>query len=218
MPRSRFRGPCVDCRASVPGGTDPRPLLVLLHGDNETAASLFEVWVASAEARGIAVLALACPNAEGCAAKSWWKWNGDPAYLMDQVQALARSQWIDSDRLWIVGWSGGASYIGYRTQEIERSFAAIVLHGGGIPPADSRCATPRANIYFLVGDANPLHRLAVELRDYYVGCDHEVTWTLLKGADHQSERRALPSKETAILDWLESQRRVTATPRGGLTP
>ena len=205
--RSRIHGPCADCRASLPGGTDARPLLVLLHGDNETAEGVFEDWAAAAEARGIAVLAPACPRDEGCTERSWWKWNGNPSYLLEQVRALADAQWLDADRLWIFGWSGGASYIGYRTQEIERTFAAVVIHGGGIRPADPACAEPHASVYFLVGDANPLHSLAVQLRDYYVRCNHDVTWTLLKGADHQAERRALPAKRAMILDWLMTKRK-----------
>jgi hypothetical protein len=96
-----------------------------------------------------------------------------PQYAIASPRGRA-SQRIDPDRLWIVGWSGGASYIGHRTQEIERSFA--VIHGGGIRPAYADCTSPRASVYFLVGDANPLHNLAVQLRDYYVGCDHDVTW------------------------------------------
>ena len=36
-----------------PGRADPRPLLVLLHGDNETASSMFDAWVPAAEARAV---------------------------------------------------------------------------------------------------------------------------------------------------------------------
>jgi predicted esterase len=206
----RANGPCEGCRVSVPGVSDPRPLLVLLHGDNETAASMFDAWAPAAEARAIAVLALACPLSEGCTDKSWWRWNGDPSYLLGEIHQLRSLQRIDPERMWIVGWSGGASYIGYRTQEIERSFAAIVLHGGGIRPADPSCSTPKASVYFLVGDANPLHNLAVQLRDHYASCEHDLTWNLLKGADHDGERRALASRRVAILDWLVGKRRPAA--------
>jgi predicted esterase len=204
-PRRR-PGPCADCVASLPDGSDPRPLLVLLHGDGETASSMFEAWQASAAARRVAVLALACPAAEGCGSRSWWRWNGEPEWLVRQVSAFAELRAIDRERMWIVGWSGGASYIGFRTQEIERSFAAIVLHGGGVPPARGICPTTSAPIYFLVGDANPLHSLAVRLRDHYETCKNDLTWMLLKGADHEGERRALPAHREAILDWLATKR------------
>ena len=209
----RLDGPCPGCRVSLPGGADPRPLLVLLHGDNETASSMFDAWAPAAEARAVAVLALTCPLSEGCTQQSWWQWNGDPAYLREQIRFVTDRQPIDPARMWIAGWSGGASYIGYRTQEIERMFSAIVIHGGGIRPAFASCSNPQASVYFLVGDANPLHNLAVQLRDYYVGCGHDLSWNLLQGATHDGERRALGSRIEGIFDWLATKRRaVSETP------
>lgn len=190
----------------LPPGTDPVPLIVLLHGDGETASAIAAAWGPSAKKRGFAVAALPCPKSEGCTAQSWWKWNGDPAWLLDQTRAVAELRPIDTERMWLVGWSGGGSYIGYRTQELERSFAALVIHGGGIPPALGTCPEVRAPVYFLVGDGNPLHQLAVRLRDHYDECGNEVVWTLLPGASHEGERRALPRHREAILDWLSTKR------------
>jgi poly(3-hydroxybutyrate) depolymerase len=202
---SHVRGPCARCVASLPAGDDPRPLLVLLHGDNETADMMFGEWSRAAEARRVAVLALQCPVSEGCTQQSWWKWGKDPAWLRDQVKAVGGLRAIDPDRVWIVGWSGGASYIGMWTQEIERSFAAIVIHGGGMPPADATCSPAKPGVLFLVGSSNPLHFLAERLRDHYKACQNPVTWTLLQHADHAGERRGLSSHREAILDWLASQ-------------
>jgi poly(3-hydroxybutyrate) depolymerase len=202
---THVRGPCTGCIASLPGGAEPRPLLVLLHGDNENAQTMFTEWGHAAEARRIAVLALQCPVSEGCTQQSWWKWGKDPAWLRDQVKAVGALRAIDPDRVWIVGWSGGASYIGMWTQEIERTFAAIVIHGGGTPPADVTCASTKPGVFFLVGSANPLHFLARRLREHYDACQNAVTWTLLAGADHQGERRGLSSHREAILDWLGAQ-------------
>jgi predicted esterase len=177
---------------------------------------MFDAWAPTAEARAVAVLALTCPLSEGCTQQSWWQWNGDPAYLREQIRFVTDRQPIDSERMWIAGWSGGASYIGYRTQEIERTFSAIVIHGGGIRPADSRCSTPQASVYFLVGNANPLHNLAVQLRDYYAGCGHDLSWNLLQGAGHDEERRALASRIGSILDWLVTKRRGNSNASVGL--
>jgi predicted esterase len=190
----------------LPPGSDPSPLLVLLHGDGETASAMAAAWGAGAKKRGIAMAALQCPKSEGCSAQSWWKWNGDPAWLLDQTRAIAELRPIDTDRMWLVGWSGGGSYIGYRTQELEGSFAALVVHGGGMPPAIATCPDVRAPVYFLVGDGNPLHQLAVRLRQHYDGCGNEVVWTLLPGGSHEDERRALPRYREAILDWLSTKR------------
>jgi predicted esterase len=207
---SRQSGPCEGCRSSLPSGSEPAPLLVLLHGDRESVTTMFDAWVADAEARGIAVLALACPRSEGCTQQSWWRWNGSPSWIGDQARALSERRAIDPARMWIVGWSGGASYIGYRTQEIERTFAAIVIHGGGMSPASGTCSTPKASVYFLVGSANPLHHLAEGLRAHYEGCGNDATWTLLRGAGHDGEWRALAKRREAILGWLSTRRMAPA--------
>jgi poly(3-hydroxybutyrate) depolymerase len=203
--------PCAGCIASLPASPDAAPLIVVLHGDGETPQDVFGSWEKHAAPRGIAVLAPACPVKEGCSADSWWKWNGDPGWLVDQASRLSELHAIDRQRLWLVGWSGGGSYIGYRTREFERTFAAIVIHGGGMPPATDACGDERVDVYFLVGDANPLHSLAVGLRDYYLRCNHDVTWTLLKKADHGGERKALEGHIDGMIDWLAARVRPADT-------
>jgi hypothetical protein len=62
--------------------------------------------------------------------------------------------------------------------------------------------------YFLVGDRNPLHALARELRAYVEGCQQRVVWDVLAGADHDGEARALTAKKAnQILDWLAENKR-----------
>jgi poly(3-hydroxybutyrate) depolymerase len=205
---TRRAGPCAGCQSSLPAADDPRPLLVVLHGDGESAASIFAEWEPAAAARRIVVFAPSCPHAS----RSWWKWDGDPAWLLRQIDALAQTRAIDRERMWLAGWSGGGTYIGWNTQELERTFAALVIHGGGVRPKHAACSDPKASIYFLGGDANPLHDLAEELHDFYARCGHEVAWTVVHGADHGGERRALLSRRDAILDWLATKQRIVAAP------
>ena len=198
--------PCKGCLASVPTTADagPTPLLVLLHGDSGHAPKqLVDAWERATAARGIALLALACPRELGCEG-SFWRWNGDPAWLGAQVRALDARVPIDPRRVWLLGWSGGASYLGYRLPELGEGFAAVVFHGGGIPPASSTCAARPLPSYFLVGDKNPLHGLAVRLRDEATRCAHDVTWDLLPGADHAGEWNARATHAAATLAWLEA--------------
>lgn len=199
--------PCTGCAASFPSGTAPAPLLVVLHGDSgHGPADLVKRWEPFAAPRDVGVLALQCPRDRGCKG-SFWQWDGDPAWLLSQVEAFAGRHPVDHERMWLAGWSGGASYIGMRTQTFEDRFAAIVVHGGGIPPRASGCAREKTPVAFLVGSTNPLHGLAVRLREHYDGCGDEVRWSLLPGADHAAEWKALDDHGGAILDWLEDKRR-----------
>ena len=168
-----------------------------MHGDNERAAVAAARWKPAAKAAGFELLALQCPEA------SWWKWNGDPQWVKDRV---AKVEGIDRDRIYAIGWSGGATYLGMRAQSWNDTFAAIVVHGGGIAPSDETCTTLPA--YFLVGDKNPLHHLAVRLHEFFVRCKSTVAWDVVRDGDHAKERRALTvNKARAILDWLSAHTR-----------
>src|SRR5258708_2851907 len=90
--------PCAGCLASLPPGDDPAPLLVVLHGDGENASGLFDKWRRWTDPRGIALLSLACPTTEGCRG-SWWRWNGDPAWLDEQIDRLSKRRVLDRQRL-----------------------------------------------------------------------------------------------------------------------
>ena len=180
------------------------PLLVVLHGDREKADVAARRWRAAARERGWAVFAPQCPRDRGCK-DSWWQWNGDPAWLVSQVDALTD---IDPTRVVLVGWSGGATYIGMHAQAWSERFSAVVIHGGGQGPLADGCASPALPAYFLVGDNNPLHGLAKDLHAYWSACTKDITWDLVRGGDHEREDRALDRKKAlAIIDWLAARPR-----------
>jgi predicted esterase len=207
--------PCAGCRLSLPPATstEPIPLLVVLHGDwGVGPAELLAAWAPHALPLGVGVLALACPRDRGCQG-SFWRWNGDPSWIDDAVAAVAAKRPIDRSRVWLAGWSGGASYMGLRAPQLQKTFAALVYHGGGIPPSEGGCGVidpkrPSAPVYFLVGDGNPLHGLAVSLRDRHRACGDDVTWRLVPRADHGGEWRALGTEGDAIVRWLLTKRRA----------
>jgi poly(3-hydroxybutyrate) depolymerase len=205
----KWTPPCAGCVLDVPAARDkPPPLLVVLHGDRERATTAIEKWRGAAHAKGWALLALQCPASEGCK-DSWWQWNGDPAWVAAQVDAVAKQVAIDRTRVALAGWSGGGSYIGQRARAWHAWFAAVVVHGGGIPSIDAECSARPLPAYFLVGDKNPLHHLAVKLKSYLEDCKQPVVWDLVKGGDHDREDRALDAKKSrAILDWLYARPRT----------
>ncbi|TKC95772.1 hypothetical protein [Polyangium fumosum] len=225
-PRRRVGYPCPGCLFDPPPeGATKAPLLVVLHGDApggktplvERDASPF---VAAAAARGVSLFAPMCPKAEGCRVGSFWQWSeGDPpGWIEAQIDAIGREYAIDADRVWIAGWSGGASFLGWNWARLGARYAAVVFVGGGIPPRESACApapTPTCAppAYFLVGDRNPLHHLARGLHERVAACTRDVTWDLLPGKDHGGEWRALGAKGKAdsLLDWLSARPRACNT-------
>jgi len=200
--------PCEGCTLDVPSRTEPMPLLVVLHGNRETADKAANRWRGAALARGWGVLALQCPRALGCDDQArWYKWRGDPDWVFEQIAAVDKQRPIDPTRMYIVGWSGGASYIGMMAPQWQRKFAAVVFHGGGQPPSGADC--PRElPAYFLVGNENPDHPAAQRLRDYWKRCGQDHEWDLIEGADHPEEAAALDAtKAMSILEWLARRSR-----------
>lgn len=219
-PRKNF--PCSDCLFfPVVDSKRPVPLLVVLHGDAPGGKKpLVErdsaPFVKAANERGIAVFAPYCPKARGCHVGSYWQWTeGDPpAWLDKQIEIIRKDVAIDPDRIWIAGWSGGASFLGYRYPSLAGRYAAVIFAGGGMPPASPSCPPCSPPAYFLVGDKNPLHHLAKDLRKNVQSCTADVTWDLLPGKEHGGEWRMLGRSEKVIemLDWLAKHPRTCPSP------
>jgi poly(3-hydroxybutyrate) depolymerase len=211
-PQIRQDFPCSGCLFVPPTAlAKPAPLLIVLHGDapggkNPLVSRDAAPFVQAAPERGIAVFAPKCPKEEGCAVGSFWQWTrGDPpAWIDKQIDSIRKDVSIDPDRIWIAGWSGGASFLGYWYPHLAQRYAAVIFAGGGMPPASATCSPCSPPAYFLVGDKNPLHHLAKDLKTNVLACTPEVTWDLLPGQDHAGEWRTLnrPSKVPELLDWL----------------
>jgi poly(3-hydroxybutyrate) depolymerase len=195
--------PCAGCITRVPslkGQAAPMPLVVVLHGDGGEPSRMVRLLRAEADKRGYLVLAVACPQDRGCAEQSWWRWDGSPAWLVEQVQALAAVWPVDPQRIFVMGWSGGASYLTSRMAEVPSLFSAVALGGGGMPSrADAACALRPAPIFMVSGDQNPLHDLARAARDALRSCHHEVRWVLLHRAGHAAEWLAFERAQVAAM-------------------
>lgn len=191
----------------VPPGDGPHPLLVVLHGDRQRASGAATRWRTAARKQEWALLALQCPASRRCK-DSWWKWNGDVQWVKDQVAAVAERVAIDRTRTYLAGWSGGATYLTMHAQSWTDTFAAVVMHGGGRHPDATDCPARPLPAYFLVGDRNPLHELAIDSRAFFERCKQDVVWDLVRDGDHDREDRALDApKAIAILDWLTAHSR-----------
>jgi pimeloyl-ACP methyl ester carboxylesterase len=210
--------PCKGCLFDPPAArSDRAPLLVVLHGDapgggTPKVARDASPWARAAAERGVALFAPMCPRELGCRAGSFWQWNeGDPpGWIAAQIDVIAKDHAIDPDRVWIAGWSGGASFLGWHFARLGERYAAVVFAGGGIPPKSAECPSCALPAYFLVGDKNPLHHLAVGLRERVAACEGERVWDLLPGKRHDGEWTALaaPGKAASLLDWLDKHPRA----------
>lgn len=211
-PAIRTDFPCKGCLVlPPPEGATNAPLLVVLHGDAPGGKTPLvkrdsEPFVKAAAERGVAVFAPMCPKEQGCLVGSFWQWTqGDPpAWIANQVEALRKEYALDANRTWIAGWSGGASFLGYRYDRLGERYAAVIFAGGGMPPASTTCAPCSPPAYFLVGNKNPLHHLAKDLKTNVLSCTNDLTWDLLPGNDHAGEWRTLGrvGKVGELFDWL----------------
>ncbi|HEX5059568.1 MAG TPA: PHB depolymerase family esterase [Kofleriaceae bacterium] len=203
------KAPCAGCTFEISSAaTEPVPLVVVMHGDTDTARQRAMKWRAAVERKGWALLALDCPDELGCD-RSWYKWDHDPAWVHEQVREVIAHHPIDRTRIYLVGWSGGATYIGMHLQAWPPTFAAAVIHGGGVEPLTSECPDRPFPAYFLVGDENPSHGGEKRLRAFFTACNEDVRWDLVRGADHAGEDAALTeAKADQILSWLETKRRA----------
>ncbi len=208
--------PCAGCTLAAPSErSGDLALLVTLHGDREHARSSPAAnWRDAAVARGFVVLGLQCPVSLGCEDGRWYKANPSPSWVAEQIDAVARELPIDRSRVYLAGWSGGASYLGMNAPAWDDQAAAVVYHGGGQPPiAGDECPGGQVPAYFLVGDGNPAHGAAKRLRSYLDRCKQELTWDLLPGAGHHDEAVALDrAKADQIIDWLEDHARPADRP------
>lgn len=225
---------CTGCTliSNGPDG-DVQPLVVVLHGDEGSPRKVGPLWTplgengvcrgdASApaksraphvcpsllspdeERRPLRVFAPQCPRSEGCKG-SWWRWFGDVRWIADRIDEVSELVGVDPKRIYLAGWSGGASYLGMASPAWFPQIAALSLAGGG-GPARGSCLSSAgkscAPIHHLMGDRNPLFELAISTRDAFIACGHEVTWELVPGADHAGEWRAYSARAAEIAWWL----------------
>jgi poly(3-hydroxybutyrate) depolymerase len=202
--------PCAGCLLDAPEDLPadaPAPLVVLLHGDEGGPSMIATRFRAPVLSRGFLLLTPKCPRDRGCTTGSYWRWDAEPSWLTTLVDDVGRAHPLDRSRVFLVGWSGGSSYLG-RVAPRLHGFSALALVGGGLPPAEApTCAACALPAYFLQGDRNPLHSLAVEARDALGACGSAIEWDLLAGRDHGGELSALtPAKIGTMLDWMTEHR------------
>ena len=118
------------------GLTAPAGLLVQFHGDGayefKNPTSSYSLGgsrgiVAAARARNLITVPVLAPDNSGDI--TWWESGTSNAdYVRDLVAHLTSQYNVRSDRIWLVGYSGGAQFI---TQFLLPKYPSLVAKGGG---------------------------------------------------------------------------------------
>jgi len=180
---------CSKCTLDAPPHGDAIPLIVVLRDEHDTSPRGSGEWREPALTNGWALLTLV----------GWER--DEPSWIAAQVRATAKLLPIDLARMYLIGSSNGAAYIARHVQVLSETFAALVITGGGGPPAVNTCPDQVLPAYFLV-DAGDV--AARELRSYLERCKQPVVWNQTHGLQPADRRMVL-----GILDWLHHHVRVT---------
>jgi poly(3-hydroxybutyrate) depolymerase len=193
--------PCDGC-VFVPASHPRRPLIVLLHGDEQSPQAMANAFRATAAARDVALFAPLCPPARGCDRKSFWRWNEDAHWIPRTAGALVRRHHLDATRVYLVAWSGGAAYAGFHLRELVHPFAAIALLGGG--GSASGCARRKVPVFMLSSELNPYRPVIDQARAHLVGCGHPLAYHDMPNRDHDDAWHRIASApfQAELFDWL----------------
>jgi len=199
--------PCRDCVLAVPD--HPVGLLVVLHGDDAGANEAFLDWRDAAGHARLALLAPQCPTDRGCNG-SWWRWaiseQHDPAWLDAQIAAVSSTAQLD--RVYLAGFSGGASYLASWAPAHAGSISRVAFVSGGYPATD-RCPARPLSTLFLIGSDDPMIAPYVRpLAEWLRTCANvDITWRLVPSLGHAAMHAALRKGRAAeVVTWLVDAR------------
>jgi len=208
--------PCTHCIITVPTSYDPSvptPLLVSLHGDEGRPKASHGVWKRAAQDNGYILLSPECPRDLGCKKGRWGTgdWHpdgaaGSVAWLSAQIDAVEAAYNIDRSRVYLVGGSRGAVYVGFHADALAPRFAGVAMYAGGYSSNTSTCAACAMPVYILVGDRDFLLDIAHKAREWFVGCKSEVELDVMPKVRHRDVGKMLLSgKANTILDWFSAR-------------
>ena len=204
---------------SVPSSYSPSkaiPLLLALHGDEGKPDYIHSSFRGLQQSTGGAFI-LVSPRAP-YGGGSWYKSTSNHRDFVDAViQKVLSSYNIDQDRVWITGWSGGATFLGYYAIKRQDILASVTFYMGGgsggygySPPAGS-CKIPGR---FVIGTKDFLYKLASNQRSLMKQNGHEVAWVELPGVGHSFQKSTL----AATWSWISARTLCGKTTPGSCGP
>ena len=207
--------PCSNCITTVPASYDPAvptPLVVSLHGDEGSPKASHGVWKQAALDNAYILLSPECPRDLGCTGRwgtgSWHRDGpaGSVAWINAQIDAVEAAYNIDRSRIYLVGGSRGAVYVGFHADAFAPRIAGAAMYAGGYSSVTSTCASCALPVYILVGDKDYLLDNARTARDWFLGCGSEVVFDKMPGVRHRGAGKSLlKGKANTILDWFSAR-------------
>ena len=189
--------------------------VISLHGDEGSPKASHGIWQRAASDNGYILLSPACPRDLGCTGRwgdgSWHRDGpvGSVAWINAQIDSVEAAYNIDRTRIYLVGGSRGAVYVGFHAHALAPRIAAAAMYAGGYSSLTSTCAACTLPVYILVGDRDYLLDIATKARDWFVGCGGDVVFDKMRGVAHRGAGKSLLSgKANTILDWFSARPNV----------
>jgi poly(3-hydroxybutyrate) depolymerase len=220
---TRTSWPCRNCITTVPASYVPStaaPLVVSLHGDEGSPKTTHSLWKKAAADNGYILLSPECPRDLGCTGRwgtgDWHRDGpaGSVAWLDAQIDAVEGAYNIDRARIYLVGGSRGAVFVGFHADAFAPRIAAAAMYAGGYSSNTETCAACALPVYILVGAKDNLLDIATKARDWFVACGSEVVFDKMPGVRHSGAGKSLlGGKANTILAWFTARPNACLTKR-----
>jgi predicted esterase len=105
-------------------GGQPRPMVILFHGQGRNGLSMLDMWKSTAEREGLLLVA---PDGIG---GGWTAMVEDNQRIEALIEDVAVEYPVDLDRIFLFGHSGGGRHVLEIANHFEGSWRAAAVHGG----------------------------------------------------------------------------------------
>ncbi|MCR4291034.1 MAG: dienelactone hydrolase family protein, partial [Candidatus Scalindua sp.] len=177
----------------------PYPLIVSLHGIGEGGVAFIGRWLRHSD-HGQKYIFL-CPHYDS---GYWWEKDGEDLVL-DSIKQVCAEQNIDTDRIYLTGFSSGAHGVWYISIRNPDIFAAIAPIAGECIISQQIENLLHVPVFIIHGDQDGDIPIAAarDARDKLQKLNYEFKYLEIPG-----QRHAYPIKKSnEILKWFESKKR-----------
>lgn len=189
--------------------TKPMPMLVALHGDEGRTDYIRMAWESNVwTAKNNFILLAPRAPYPGGGAYSWWAgMDNNAPWLSSLIEKLATEYNFDLDRVWVMGWSGGGTFLGDYALQNQHFFAAVQYIKGGayygyVNPPSSNCKIPARFAHGTADTNYDMYNKARNLYNVLVQHGHEAVFRDLPGYTHDIPSDVMDTLIKESWDWL----------------